>query len=226
MGMDSPRQLSETEGFNLPQLTGPVQMNVWLTVSIRFKWGSQLTSIDVLNQLSNEGSESTFNWRSSINVQLMFSESTFDFEGSESTFQLTLSMNVQLTFWINFRLRGLNQLFNWPSQSSSNWRSQLTSIWGSESTFKMTRSIDFNWRSQLMFWINFRLRGPKSTFQLTLSIIFNWRSQLTSIEGLEKINFSIDPLNHLQLKGFSINFHFWGPLPLLYRAAVKTHQRK
>jgi hypothetical protein len=145
MGMDSPRQLSETEGFNLPQLTGPVQMNVWLTVSIRFKWGSQLTSIDVLNQLSNEGSESTFNWRSSINVQLMFSESTFDFEGSESTFQLTLSMNVQLTFWINFRLRGLNQL----SLDPLNHRPIDGLSWCSESTFDWgVRNQLFNWPSQ------------------------------------------------------------------------------
>jgi hypothetical protein len=183
MGMDSPRQLSETEGFNLPQLTGPVQMNVWLTVSIRFKWGSQLTSIDVLNQLSNEGSESTFNWRSSINVQLMFSESTFDFEGSESTFQLTLSMNVQLTFWINFRLRGPKSTF------------QLTlSI-----IVQLTVSINLN----LRIWINFQ-NDPLNRLQLTVSV--DVLNQL-SIEGSE-INFSIDPLNHLQLT-VSINLN-WG----------------
>ena len=190
-----PRQLSETEGLNLPQLTGRFKWTFDWRVSIRFNWRvrSNERLIDWRVPLKMKGLGSTASINRSIDVLNQLS-----IEGSEST-------------------------FTWPSQSSSNWRSQLTSIEDLNQLSQMTCSIDFNWRSQLMFWINFQLT-PLNHLQLTVSINLNWGSW--KINFFKKINFSIDPLNHLQLKGFSINFHFWAHTPPVYRAAVKTHQRK
>ena len=136
-----PRQLSETEGLNLPQLTGrfkwpfdwraqsasidgSVQMSIWLTVSICFNWRvrSNERLIDGLNRLQlTRPFKWTFDWRSQ----------SASIDGSvQMTVWLTVSIYLNWRVGSNDRLiDGLNLLqltrpFKWPFD----WRSQSTSI--------------------------------------------------------------------------------------------------
>ena len=138
-----------------------------------------------------------------------------------------------------FRIDGLNQPFNWRSESTFDWGVWINFHLTLSIIVQLTVSINLNWGSESTFpndvlnrlqltvsvdVLNQLSIDPLNHLQLTVSINLNWGSW--KINFFKKINFSIDPLNHLQLKGFSINFHFWAHTPPVYRAAVKTHQRK